>query len=144
MADRRLSKRRKEAAARVAGELCEYCRSLLRFSPDPFSIEHIVPRSRGGSDDPENLALSCQGCNGRKYTDVEALDPSTGMTAPLFHPRRHEWGEHFAWSVDFSLILGLTPTGRATVERLQLNRSGVIRLRQALASLGHHPPRIRR
>jgi 5-methylcytosine-specific restriction endonuclease McrA len=30
------------------------------------SIEHIVPKTHGGTDDPENLALACRGCNGEK------------------------------------------------------------------------------
>lgn len=28
-----------------------------------FHLDHIIPRSRGGSDDLENLALSCAPCN---------------------------------------------------------------------------------
>lgn len=27
------------------------------------TIEHVLPRSLGGSDDPENLAMSCDRCN---------------------------------------------------------------------------------
>jgi hypothetical protein len=34
----------------------------------------------------------------------------------------------------------LTPTGRATVEKLQLNREGVVNLRQVMAMAGKHPP----
>jgi hypothetical protein len=49
-------------------------------------------------------------------------------------------GDHFAWSDDLTLIIGLTPTGRATVVRLQLNRSGVVSLRSLLHSAGLHPP----
>ncbi len=33
-----------------------------------FDVEHIVPLSRGGSDSPENLWLSCPDCNKRKST----------------------------------------------------------------------------
>jgi 5-methylcytosine-specific restriction endonuclease McrA len=35
---------------------CEYCWSQLKFSPDPFSIEHIIPLSKGGTYDLDNLA----------------------------------------------------------------------------------------
>lgn len=38
-------------------------------------------------------------------------------------------------------IIGLTPTGRASVIALQLNRDGVVNLRQALFTLGKHPPK---
>jgi hypothetical protein len=41
---------------------------------------------------------------------------------------------------DFTLAIGLTPTGRATVERLQLNREGVVNLRRVLRTIGQHPP----
>ena len=44
---------------------CEYCRSPQNFSSDDFAIEHIVPKSLGGMDVLDNLALSCQGCNNR-------------------------------------------------------------------------------
>ena len=57
-----------------AKKLCEYSRSPLEFSPDPFSVEHIFPISKGGTDDAENLALACQGCNGYKSTKTEAFD----------------------------------------------------------------------
>jgi hypothetical protein len=50
--------------------------------------------------------------------------------------------EHFAWSHDFVLIHGLTSIGRATVERLQLKRPGVVNLRRVLRSTGEHPPLI--
>lgn len=36
----------------------------------------------------------------------------------LYHPRLQQWGEYFAWNDDFTLVIGLTPTGRATVEAL--------------------------
>lgn len=140
MSEPRVTAEQKQAVAERAGYCCEYCRSQLRFSPDPFSVEHIVPRIAGGSDDMNNLALSCQGCNNRKYTSVEAFDPVTGRTVPLYNPRQQRWIEHFTWSDDFALIVGLTPTGRATVEKLQLNREGVVNLRRALRIVGEHPP----
>jgi hypothetical protein len=103
-------------------------------------MEHIIPRCAGGLDDCENLALSCNGCNGRKYTAISAIDPVTGLDSPLYNPRTHTWAEHFIWSEDYSLIHGLTPTGRATVARLELNREGVVNLRLRLAHTQEHPP----
>lgn len=124
-----------------ARECCEYCRSQARFSPDPFSVEHILPRVRGGVSEPTNLALACQGCNNRKYTAIDAIDPVTGETVALFHPRQERWQDHFTWNEDHSLMLGLTPIGRATVEKLQLNRAALVSLRRVLRSVGEHPPR---
>ena len=141
MSEPKLTTKQKEAIARRAGGCCEYCRSQARFSPDPFSIEHVIPRSRGGTDEDDNLALACQGCNNRKYNHVEARDPVSGNLVSLYHPRRQQWLDHFGWNEDFTLAIGLTPTGRATVERLQLNREGVVNLRQVLQAIGQHPPR---
>ncbi len=140
MAGGRLTVRVKERVARRAHGHCEYCRSWAEYSPDTFSIEHCLPLVLGGSDDSSNLALSCQGCNNRKFTSVEAEDPVTGERVPLFHPRRDRWSDHFAWNEDCTLMLGLTLTGRATVEKLDLNRPGVVNLRRLLLTIGLHPP----
>jgi hypothetical protein len=115
---------------------CEYCGTPEQFSSDSLSVEHIVPRGRGGSGDPSNLALSCQGCNNHKYLSIEAVDPVTGDLVPLFHPRQHTWSEHFAWNEDFTLMLGITPTGRATADKLRLNRLGIRNMRQVLRTIG--------
>ena len=87
-----------------------------------------------------NLALSCHGCNGHKHAKTEALDPIGRERIALFHPRQQTWSEHFEWSDDFTLIVGLTPVGRATVQALQMNRSGVVNLRRILYAAGLHPP----
>lgn len=125
--------------ARARG-LCEYCRSQARFSPQPFSVEHIVARALGGQTEAENLALSCQGCNGHKYTKWQATDPLTGVTVALFHPRQQRWRDHFAWNEDATLIIGLTPIGRATIDALKLNRAELVNLREVLYAAQKHPP----
>lgn|SRR5579871_666984 len=140
MSESRIPAKARQTVIERAGGCCEYCRSQMRYSPDPFSAEHILPRAMGGGNAPTNLALSCQGCNNLKFTSTEAPDPITGVLTPLFHPRRHPWSEHFAWSEDFTFMVGKTPTGRATIERLQLNREGVVNLRQVLVTINRHPP----
>jgi hypothetical protein len=130
---------RRRVAAQARG-CCEYCFSQSKYASDPFSVEHIVPSYRGGSDLLDNLAFSCQGCNGHKATRTTGLDPETNKEVPLFHPRQHRWSEHFCWSADSAILRGLTPTGRATIETLQLNREGVVNLRLVLVLLGKHPP----
>jgi hypothetical protein len=119
---------------------CEYCQSQASFSPQPFSIEHILPVSKGGHSTLDNLALSCQGCNNHKYIQTHGIDPITGYEVALFHPREDDWHRHFAWSSDYSLMIGLSPTGRATIDTLRLNRDGVKNLRQLLITAGKHPP----
>ena len=127
--------------AKRAGYRCEYCLTPASFVPDSFSTEHITPRSRGGSDDPENLALSCQGCNNRKASKTAAADPLTDGLVSLFNPRTQQWHEHFEWTETGTVIEGLTATGRATVYALQLNRPSLVNLRRLLVQAGLHPPR---
>lgn len=126
---------------RRAGHRCEYCRTPARFVPETLSVEHVIPRSRRGSTADNNLALACQGCNNHKYVRTEAEDPVGGEVVPLFHPRRDHWPAHFAWSQDGTEMLGLTPSGRATVESLRLNRPGLVGLRRLLVMAKLHPPR---
>ena len=90
--------------------------------------------------DADNLALACQSCNNFKYDATRALDPVTGNLAPLFHPRRDAWADHFCWSLNGLELIGISPAGRATISRLQLNRPGVVRLRRVLGMMQLHPP----
>lgn len=41
------------------GYACVYCGDMS----GPFHLDHILPRSRGGSDAPTNLATACRPCN---------------------------------------------------------------------------------
>lgn len=125
--------------AQRAGFLCEYCHSPEDFSPDTFDIEHIVSILKGGTSDDINLALACGGCNGFKHTHSTGIDPLTGEASLLYHLREDAWASHFTWSEDFTTLIGLTPKGRATVERLKMNRPGLVNLRKALLSHGAHP-----
>jgi 5-methylcytosine-specific restriction endonuclease McrA len=42
---------------------CEYCKSPADFSTELFSIEHILPISLNGTNEIDNLAFACIGCN---------------------------------------------------------------------------------
>jgi hypothetical protein len=119
---------------------CEYCRYFERYAPERFAVDHITPRSQGGSSNLNNLALTCRGCNEEKSDATTGIDPATGQSMPLFHPRNDIWDKHFAWSEDFTYIIGLTAVGRATVARLDMNREGCVNQREALRDLGVHPP----
>lgn len=130
----------RQQVAERAHSACEYCLSQEDYSPDTFSIEHILPRSRDGTSTLDNLAFSCQGCNNRKFTAVTAKDPISGVIVPLYNPRTDQWTTHFAWDETMTLMIGLTATGRATIERMQLNRYGVVNLRGLLIMIGKHPP----
>ncbi|MBD2329272.1 HNH endonuclease signature motif containing protein [Alkalinema sp. FACHB-956] len=123
-----------------AGRRCEYCKSTIDHTPQSFACEHILPIAEGGETDLENLALSCGGCNGHKHTKTQAIDPISQAIVPLFHPRQQVWREHFTWSLDTLRVIGITATGRATVNALKLNRAGVVNLRKLLIMAGLHPP----
>ncbi len=125
--------------ARARG-YCEYCLIPSNFSPDTFPFDHIIPVTLGGSSEPDNLALADGGCNGHKHAKTHHYDPLTNQLVPLFHPRSDKWHDHFQWNEDETLILGITPTGRATVDLLQVNRPGNVNLRLLLRSVGLHPP----
>jgi hypothetical protein len=131
---------RRERLRRRASGRCEYCRSPEHFCPDPFCEEHIHPQSGGGLSKDENLAWSCFGCNGAKAAAIVARDPESGEIVPLYNPRMENWGDHFVWSVDLCSVIGVTPTGRATANRLRLNRPELQNLRRVLATIGEHPP----
>ena len=47
---------------------CAYCDAR----EVPLELEHIVPRSRGGSNRASNLTLACHGCNQRKGQQTAA------------------------------------------------------------------------
>ncbi len=46
------------------GNRCQYTGKLLK--PDEGSLDHVLPRSRGGADTWENLVWSCKDVNTRK------------------------------------------------------------------------------
>lgn len=137
-----LSSRSEAVRARVrmeAGDRCGYCLSRQEFVFAPLEIDHIVPTSRGGSDEEDNLWLACRLCNSYKGAQVEAIDPATGSRHPLFNPRTQSWAEHFRWSEDGTTIEGLSACGRATVLALQLNNLLAVTVRRSWVQAGWHP-----
>lgn len=125
----------RHAVRERSGRRCEYCR-LPDVLPQTlrFHLEHIVARQHGGATVLENLAWSCQRCNERKGPNLTGVAPDTSTVVPLFHPRRDQWDEHFAW--DGLKIAGRTPTGRATAWLLDMNSEERLRWRTALRRYG--------
>jgi hypothetical protein len=140
MAKAKISQSLRERVAQRAGLLCEYCRSQERFAPQPFTIDHITPESKGGSQNFENLAYACQGCNIGKASNIGTIDPLTGDFCSYFNPRTQVWEEHFAWDAQCVHVVGLSPIGRVTVVGLGLNRKILVELRGFLRKHGEHPP----
>jgi len=124
-----------------AGHRCEYCHAPEVVFNFPFEVEHIVPAGLGGADQESNRALSCRACNLYKSNHLQAVDPQTQMPVPLFNPREHRWNEHFTADETTGAMLGLTTTGRATVDCLKMNRYAQLTARRLWMRLGLFPDR---
>lgn len=53
---------------------CEICKKVTEY----LESHHIVPRSRGGSDDKSNLINLCTGCHGKAH-DVSFSNKRGGL-----------------------------------------------------------------
>lgn len=124
-----------------ANHRCEYCRASEWLTGQRHHIDHIIPRVHSGPTTLENLCLACAACNGSKQDKVEAADPESAELTPLFNPRTDKWHEHFAWSQDGLRVIGLTATGRATVQTLKMNRPLALSARAVWVSVQRHPPK---
>ena len=119
---------------------CGYCLTQELVSGVPLTIEHLLPRAKGGGNEEDNLWLSCRLCNEAKGILTDAIDPETGELALLFNPRLQRWAEHFSWVDGGTKVLGLTPTGRVTVFALSLNTEFRVCTRALWVEVGWHPP----
>lgn len=107
---------------------CVYCRD------EPTDVDHIFPKSRGGSDDRDNLAPACDRCNTDKldFTPEEwqAYRVENGMDWPP-KPVMVEIGETvrsvFPENPSPELLAGM----RAIADRLSAEPSEQIRQRPA-------------
>lgn len=106
---------------------CEYCQTAEANIGQTMHVDHIDPQ---GADVLDNLCLACWNCNTSKHKAVDATDPLSGDVVSLFNPRVQSWSEHFRWIDNGIRIEGLSATGRATVERLKMNRAPIVVARQ--------------
>ena len=120
---------------------CNYCLSQQHITGVSMTIDHIVPQSLGGAHEMDNLCLACWDCNLLKSDKISGIDIETAVAVRLFHPLKQIWEDHFQWSNDGSHIIGSTPTGRATVTLLRLNRPHLVLARQYWVKAGWHPPK---
>ncbi len=121
---------------------CGYCLSPQYLVMARLEIEHLIPVSKGGSNDELNLWLSCPICNRYKSDKVASVDPDTGDKVALFNPRTQVWSQHFQWSEDGLQIIGKTAAGRATVKALHLsNDPDALEVRSYWVMAGWHPPK---
>jgi hypothetical protein len=131
-----ISPRVRDQVVLRAGNRCEYCQLSQLGQEATFHIDHVLPRAAGGQTVPDNLALACVSCSLRKWARETATDPDSGEKVPLFNRRTQVWAEHFRWEGE--RIVPLTPTGRATVAALALNRPLILGIRQEEVARGRH------
>jgi len=65
---------------------CQYCGA--KPPREELTIDHIVPRSRGGRSTWENVALACQKCNARKGSRLIGEIPNMALRKT---PKRPNW-----------------------------------------------------
>lgn len=116
-----IKKTEREFVRERANRRCEYCQRPDRIIGMLFQIDHIKPQALEGSDELENLAYACVDCNSHKSYRETCQDPLTKESVAIFNPRTQTWKAHFEWSTDKTVLLGLSPEGRATVDCLELN-----------------------
>ena len=142
---RRRQQRRDPLRARAA-YACEYCRVTEVLMGGHLTEDHIIPTSKDGPDDIDNLCWCCWccwWCNVYKGSQSTTRDPLTAREVPLYHPRQGSWEKHFRWSRNGLRILGRTATGRATVEALRINAPDRIETRRFWVTHQVHPRDMR-
>lgn len=64
---------------------CQYCGK--RFAKQDLTVDHVIPRSRGGGDSWDNLVLACVRCNLKKGSRT----PEEANMPLIRHPSRPQW-----------------------------------------------------
>ncbi len=121
---------RKQVQAR-AKERCEYCQMPETYAITRFHVDHIIPvRRHHGTDEIDNLAWACSGCNCHKISEIASIDPETHQLTPLFNPRTQQWDEHF--EINDGFVLEKTAAGRVTAHLLDMNNLNLVDMRRYL------------
>jgi hypothetical protein len=115
---------------------CAYCQTTQANPGQPMAVDHIIPEVQGGKTQFDNLCFACRRCNEFKGPTIRMHDPLTGEITPLFHPRQHNWPDHFAWDAAGLRLRGLTTIGRATIMALNINNEVVVDARRRWVSVG--------
>lgn len=129
---------RRRFVARRAQNRCEYCLLASEDADLAHEIDHYIPKVHGGKTESGNLVFACLKCNRHKGTNLVAFDTLDRSLASIFNPRLQLWNEHF--TLVGAHIIGLTPTGRATVGLLKMNDDIRVEQRARLIEAGRYPP----
>ena len=68
---------------------CNYCgRDLRNEAPENVTLDHLLPRSAGGSNEPTNLVVCCRSCNSSRQ-DKPWMDFAPGFAVERIETNRH-------------------------------------------------------
>ena len=78
---------------------CQYCGATKRLT-----IDHVIPKSKGGTDDWDNLVVACSSCNTKKSNKLleqsglklvkKPMRPRTHLDLTIFQTKCEEWKEY--------------------------------------------------
>jgi HNH endonuclease len=114
----------REKVRNRAGFACEYCGVTETDTGGVLTIDHFQPKTKGGSDNSDNLVYCCTRCNQYKldYWQVRNIDMA------LWNTRHKPFSEHFI-VLDSGMLYPLTQTGIFSLQRLRLNRHPLVAYR---------------
>ena len=115
--------------ARRAQNRCEYCHAPEIVFNMRFEVDHVLPRSHGGSNQLDNLALSCPVCNLFKSDFYPQLELDFAPEQRILHPLRDDIGRHYLLRENSGWLVPITETGRFHIAVLQLNRPELVAYR---------------
>lgn len=121
---------------------CQRCKVLLtagRKAKNAAEVDHIIPRSQGGTDDDTNLQALCKECNGGKKQGDDrrgysvAVGPD-GWPVDARHPvntSKRKWGYSIPRGVQKSaipvvLVCGAPGSGKTTYVKHNASASDVV------------------
>lgn len=101
------------------GRKCAYCGA----KDVPLEVEHITPRSRGGSDRVSNLTLACPSCNREKGNQTAQEFGYPDIQRKAKHPLKDAAAVNATrWAIYNGLNNGLLPVETGTGGRTKFNR----------------------
>jgi hypothetical protein len=103
---------------------CEFCGVTESDVGGQLTIDHFQPKTKGGSDNYENLIYCCTCCNQYK------LDywPTKPNDLSLWNPHLEPFSKHFL-ELDDGTLYPLTQIGSFTLKRIRLNRPPLVNYR---------------
>jgi len=83
--------------------LCQYCNINMRHRKDIITVDHVIPKARGGKSNYVNCVTACKPCNQRKC-DKMPHEANMNLIAPPKNPmfswmlqakeNLNEWSEY--------------------------------------------------